>query len=307
MFNKVLVATDLSEACDAAVLTAIEIAKQNNGRLHILHVLESDSTIYREFVKHFKTGEELVSYKEYEESVKEEIDKKWAGGLHAYGNYGIRVTTGFPWEEILRWAREQRVGLIVLGPHAGNGEDKNAVRVSGTLGSTVEGVIKRERCPVMIVNRSMSRKNSKFKKVMVSTDFSDSCEHAFRFAIKLSQNHSSKLFLFHMLPVPPIIEPSRAEYEMELKPLKKKKLKALCREIPIGIDHEYGLWGGARPHLEILKYADKNEVDLIVMGSHTKQKGGKWYVGSAVEKVSSRSICPVVVITDPKVLSSIDG
>ena len=119
MFNKVLAATDLLEACGGAVLTAIEIAKQINGSLYILHVLESDSTIYREFVKHFKTGKEIVNYKEYEKTVKEEIDKKCAGALKNFGNYEIRVTIGFPWEEILRWARKERVDLIVLGPHAG--------------------------------------------------------------------------------------------------------------------------------------------------------------------------------------------
>lgn len=53
MFKKVLVATDMLEACDAAVLTALEIVKQNNWNLQVLHVLESNSTIYRNFVKHF--------------------------------------------------------------------------------------------------------------------------------------------------------------------------------------------------------------------------------------------------------------
>lgn len=43
------------------------------------------------------------------------------------------------------------------------------------------------------------------------------------------------------------------------------------------------------------------------MGSHTKENDGKWYVGSAVERVSLRSICPVIVVTDPKALLSMDS
>jgi nucleotide-binding universal stress UspA family protein len=54
--------------------------------------------------------------------------------------------------------------------------------------------------------------------------------------------------------------------------------------------------------LEIIKCAGKKDADLIVMGSHTEENAGKWYVGSAVERVSYRSNCPVVVITDPNVL-----
>ena len=54
--------------------------------------------------------------------------------------------------------------------------------------------------------------------------------------------------------------------------------------------------------MEILKYAEKNEVDTILMGSHTKEKSGKWYVGSAVERVSYRAMCPVIIITDPEIV-----
>jgi hypothetical protein len=60
------------------------------------------------------------------------------------------------------------------------------------------------------------------------------------------------------------------------------------------------------PHLEILKYAAENNIDLIIMGSHTKEKPGKWYPGSAVERVSYRVACPVVVVTDPGALAHWD-
>jgi nucleotide-binding universal stress UspA family protein len=303
MFNKVLVATDLLEACDAAVLTTLEIAQQNNGEFYILHVLESDSTIYRQFVKHFKTGEEIVSDEAYEEMVRKEIEKKCAVALKAYGKYEIKVTAGFPWEEILKWARRKRADLIVLGPHSKRAEEKGVKRTSGTIGSTIEGVVMRERCPVMIVNRVVSKDRLNFKRLMVSTDFSKSCAHALRFASKFAQKHGSKLFIFHMSPSPSSQKYYQADYETDLHFL-EKKLEALCGDIPNGIECEYGVCGGALPHLEIEKYADQNDVDLIVMGSHTKEKDGKWYVGSAVEQVSLRSICPVIVVTDPKVLLS---
>ena len=69
---------------------------------------------------------------------------------------------------------------------------------------------------------------------------------------------------------------------------------------------DFNVWGGALLHLEILKCAGKKDADFIVMKSHTKEKGGKWYVGNAVERVSYRSICPVVVVPDPKVLLTMD-
>ena len=104
-----------------------------------------------------------------------------------------------------------------------------------------------------------------------------------------------------MIPVPPIPKYSKTEYEADIVTT-KKRLKEFCHEFLRETDHEYIVWGGAFPHLEILKCAEKKDVDLITMGSHTKEKAGKWYAGSVVERVSFRSKCAVIVVTDPEVL-----
>ena len=306
MFKRLLSDTELVDFCDAPVLTALKIAEQNNAQLSILHVLESETTKDRRFVKHFRTGEKMTTTTEYEETVREKIRKSCADLLESDIHFTIRVTPGFPWKEILRLAKREKTDLIVLGPHTGRAKDLGVVRVKGKIGSTVQGVIMHERCPVMITNRSIPQEKLKFKKIVVGTDFSESCKDALLFAIKLAQKQDSKIFIFHMAPVPPFPQYSQADYDKDINRL-KKNLDEFCRVIPAEIEHDFNVWGGALPHLEILKCAGKRDADLIVMGSHTKEKSGKWYVGSAVERVSYRSSCPVVVVTDPKVLLTIDG
>ncbi|MFC1789167.1 universal stress protein [Thermodesulfobacteriota bacterium] len=301
MFKKILAATDLVTFCDAPVLTAAQIAKQNNAKLHILHVLESASAEDRHLIKNFITGKDIVTSADYERTVKEEINKVYMEVLKPFLNYEIRVTPGLPWEEILRWAREAGTDLIVIGPHSTRAEEKGVVRVVGKIGSTVEGVIMHENCPVIIVNPSIQKERLRFKRILVSIDFSRSCECALCFAVKLAQKYGSKLFPFHMIPVPPVPKYSRADYEADTDAA-KKRLKEFCHEFLRETDHEYIVWGGALPHLEIAKCAEKKDADLIAMGSHTKEKTGKWYAGSVVERVSFRSKCAVVVITDPEVL-----
>jgi len=301
MFKKILAATDLITVCDAPVSTAAQIAEQNNAKLHILHVLESASAENRHVIKHFRTGKDIITGAEYEGTVKEQINKTYSEVLKPSVNYEIRVTTGFPCEEILRWSREISLDLIVIGPHSTRAEEKGVIRVVGKVGSTVEGVIMRENCPVMIVNPSVQKESLKLKRVLVSIDFSGSCECALFFAVKLAQNYGSKLFLFHMIPIPPFPKYSRTDYEADVE-TSKKRLKEFCHEFISGTDHEYIVWGGALSHLEILKCAEKKVADLIAMGSHTKEKAGKWYTGSVVERVSFRSTCAVVVVTDPGVL-----
>ncbi len=301
MFTNVLAATDRVTVSDTPVLTGTRIAEQNNGKLHIIHVLESASRKNRRLIKHFKTGEEIRSGAAYEAAVKKEIKKVYADVLRSYGNYEIRVTTGFPWEEILRWARQVSADLIVLGPHSTRAEEEGVVRVVGKIGSTVEGVIMRENCPVMMVNRSVQTERLAFKRILVGIDFSKSCECALCLAVELTRKYGSTLFPFHMIPVPPIPKYSKTDYEADRRAA-MQRLQEFCRELLENTDHEYGVRGGALPHLEILKYAEKKDAHLIIMGSHTKEKAGKWYAGSVVERVGFRSKCPAIVVTDPEVL-----
>ena len=301
MFTNILSATDRITIPDITVLAAARITEQNDGKLHIIHVLESPSRKNRRLIKHYKTGEKIRSGVGYEDEVREEIKKVYDDVLRPDGNYEIRVTTGFPWEEILRWSRQISTDLIVLGPHSTRAEEEGVVRVVGKIGSTVEGVIMHENCPVMLVNPAIQIERLAFKRILVGIDFSKSCECALCLAVELSRKYGSMLFPFHMIPVPPIPKYSKTDYEAD-RGAAMRRLQEFCREFLENIDYEYGVRGGALPHLEILKYAEKKDVDLIIMGSHTKEKAGKWYAGSVVERVGFRSQCAVVVVTDSEVL-----
>ena len=292
MFERVLTATDMFDACDAAVVTALEIAKQNQGRLFILHVMEPsylNECGPQEHIKDFKTGKETAATQEYKEAVKEELNKKCAGVLKPYGNYQIDISYGRPYIEIRRWARKMGAELIVLGPHGGKVEEEGLT--GELLGDTVEGVIMNVTSPVMVVNSFMTKERLNFKKIMVCVDFSKSCAYGFQFASALAGKYGAKLFLFHVLGAP----------EREIT-ASQEKLRGFCK-VPEGIEHEYTVWQGTLPSLEILKYAREKNIDLIVMGSHTREGGERGYVGSAVERVSSECFCPVAVVTHPDALS----
>jgi nucleotide-binding universal stress UspA family protein len=121
------------------------------------------------------------------------------------------------------------------------------------------------------------------------------------FAVKIAQKESAKVFVFHMLIPSPYTE------TQQVVSTRRRELEESYGPVLASEEHEYSVCVGASPHLEILQYARDNDVDLIAMGSHTKDKADRWYVGSAVEHVSARSICPVVVVTKPSALSKVEG
>jgi len=301
MFKNILAATDLVSVPDPVVSTAVNVARKYQANFHILHVLESAYVDNRLLVKHFKTGKEILANGDYEKEVQEQIEYTYAGIQKPSESIEISVMTGLPWEEIIRWSRYLNAGMIVLGPHSGRAAEKGVVRVAGKIGSTVEGVVMRENCPVMIVNPAVQTNTVEFKKIVVGVDFSVSCECALSLAATMAQTSGAKIFIYHMIPVVPYPKYYRKDYEADLTAA-KQRLEKFCEKFLNDVPHEYHIRGGAQPHQEIIKCAENNKADLIVMGSHTKKADGKWYAGSAVERTSYRSSCPVIVVTDPDAL-----
>ncbi|MCP4115543.1 MAG: universal stress protein [Desulfobacteraceae bacterium] len=306
MFKNILVATDMVTRVDAPVLTAIDLAAQYGAGLNILHVLESASTEDRDLVKHFKSNGELQVSNGYLEKVRHAMVKTYGTGLTGPGKRELHITTGYPWEEILGLGRKIDADLIILGPHSGKAEEKGVIRVAGKIGSTVQAVVGQQDCPVMIVNNPVQKEKLKFRKIVVGVDFSMACECALCFSVKLSQNFHSILYPFFMLPIPPYPKYGRSDYETDMDVL-KQKLEEFCHTYLDGTEHEYRMWGGVLPHEEVLKCAEKIDADLIILGSHTRERSGKWYGGSVVERVSFRANCPVFVVNDPKALQKMQG
>jgi nucleotide-binding universal stress UspA family protein len=301
MFKTILAATDHITTNDPSVEAAALLAAENNSRLVILHVLESASTKNRRWVKHFETGKNIHCDTAYETLVTLQLEITHEKAMRHAQTAKIRVATGYPWEEILRQARSAGADLIVMGPHSGRAIQKGVVRVAGRVGSTVQGVITREKCPVMIVNPRLARQIYRFSRILVGIDFSAACECALCFTGQLAKFYDAKVFAFHMIPVPPYPKYTSTDYAAD-RTAAGERLKYFCREYLAKTDWTYHIHPGALPHQELLGCAEKVEADLIVLGSHTRQSQGKWYPGSAVERVSYRSNCPVMVINDPEAL-----
>ena len=165
MFQYLLAATETPIYCDECVRTALRLAKKNEALVFILHVLESDNPMYRNYVRHFHTGEEIVADDDYIREVELEIGKQCSPVSPMPSNYQIKVKPGVPWEEISKFVRRKNIDLVVMNARARKSKKER-------FGSTLGGVIKHARCPICIVNQFPSDEQLEFKKLMVCIDFS---------------------------------------------------------------------------------------------------------------------------------------
>ena len=82
----------------------------------------------------------------------QQIRFRYVSKMGGFRNYDMDVWEGIPFVEIVKYAREKHADLIVMAHHTrktGDGE--------GVLGSVVEQVILRANCPVISINRSVSK------------------------------------------------------------------------------------------------------------------------------------------------------
>jgi len=150
-----------------------------------------------------------------------------------------------------------------------------------------------------------------FKNVLLAASPTKACERAADMAFALAKQSNAKLYIFHaygmdsngwgairhLVPSGKVEEIKEEINNYYQEKIEKFGVKDYTIEVIPGL-----------PHSEILRFARKKTVDLIIMGPHEKKIDEdlptRWgMAGSSLEKVSQRARCPVMVVSEqvPKV------
>ncbi|UCF94920.1 MAG: universal stress protein [Desulfobacterales bacterium] len=152
-----------------------------------------------------------------------------------------------------------------------------------------------------------------FKKILFATTASPTCDNAAKVAFDLELKWDAKLIVFHVLGVPtrgysPFVTDVRTgeieqpdpDYIEWVKEEMKNTYAVLLEDSENSVlEAAVGV-----PHREILRMARKENVDMIIMGAHTRADdvGATKYrsiAGSTMQKVAKAARCPVVIISRP--------
>jgi nucleotide-binding universal stress UspA family protein len=139
--KKVLVPHDFSDTSEAAVRYAIALAHNFGAQLHLLHV--SDKAKF-EMATEFPLGLDGT----LEDAVRERLLKILTPREQLEFKPTFEFRSGTPAAEIVKYAKEGDIDLIVMGTH-GRGMVAHAV-----LGSVAEKVVRTAPCPVLTVRNS---------------------------------------------------------------------------------------------------------------------------------------------------------
>ena len=305
MFKKILFATTSSPTCDDAAKVAFDLAIKYEAELNLLHVYGVPTRGFSPFATDVRTGEKDDFGREYVEWVEEEIKTTYEKQLAKTKNCKIHTQLGVPHTEILRVARKLDVDLIVMGAHTRE-EDIGATRFRNVLGSTMQRVAQRARCPVLIVSRPCANCFWYFSNVVLGVDFTKASMSAFLFALKVAREIGCKLYLFHAMDLSGVQVGKmlgQPAIEKEIETAHKRIEEMYVSKMGDFDNYEIEIWEGV-PYVEILKYAREKKADLIVMAHHTRDVDPEEaLLGSTVEQVVLRAAAPVASVNHPDKVS----
>ncbi len=152
-FYKILVPFDASELSIKAVEQAIELARENQTQVFILHVIREIPLTTR-FSRIELRNQEVVispySKKVYDE-LRDDMNITLEEQKKRYGHYNISISTeiriGDPAEIIVEFTKQNGIDLIVMGSIG----LKGITAMIKKLGSVARSVAEEVTCPVLIM------------------------------------------------------------------------------------------------------------------------------------------------------------
>ena len=157
------------------------------------------------------------------------------------------------------------------------------------------------------------------KKILYTTDMSDTSNYAFSYAASLANRYDALITIFHVLkdPMPTsenlvtnvlgekkwleILDRNKTEVVEKIR----SRLEKFCEETKDELSScpflmEEVIVKIGNPVEEIIREVDQNDYDLVVMGAHGHGALAGAVVGSVSRRVLRRSKTPVLVVRLPE-------
>ncbi|EMS81548.1 universal stress protein [Desulfotignum phosphitoxidans] len=318
--KKIMCAVDFSEFTNLTLSYGQALAKEFEAHLTLCHVV-SDMVLMS------SAGQAYIA----SEKIEAERRQDAASRLEDIGktldmDCDTMVTTGHPADELTRIAEETGVDMVVAATHGGSGVKRFLV------GSVTDRLVKTLSCPVLVLHGKAEPgvlpgdRKKLLNRILVGCDFSPDSSLAFQYGLSLAQEFETQLFLAHVVRPTEHVEFSSADYikvqegdylgwnrsdylgltrqandpdAQRHDALRERLERQLARMVPEESRH----WCTpvtavleGEPYQELLTFAEKNQVDLIVLGVRGHSLLEKFLVGSTTERVISRSGCPVLAV-----------
>ncbi|QRV17754.1 universal stress protein (plasmid) [Haloterrigena salifodinae] len=280
MYDRLLVSTDGSGPANAALELAGRIASPS-ATIHVLVVSEDEDDR--------DDGSRDVSDRTADE-ILDDARETVTADVKAVVTEQRR---GDPRERILEYVEAADVEIVVMGAHG------RRVAEPVVLGRVTEGIVRAAPVPVLVARASDDiRGLYPFERILVPTDGSEHARAALELGVALAAETGATLHLLSVVGATRYglgSESTALLNQLEENSTRELEAAAESAADGAGIDVRTTVNRGSI-HRAISAYAEANDVDLLIMGTHGRSEGDRELPGSVTERVLRTAPAPVVTV-----------
>lgn len=139
-----------------------------------------------------------------------------------------------------------------------------------------------------------------YQHVLLAADFFEHGDQVAQKARRIAEQNNARLSLVHVVDNLPITDPAYGpiipfdvDLTQELLEATKKRMAELGEKLGVPVERQWLEMGS--PKLEIVRVAEENQADLIVVGSHGRH-GLALLLGSTANGVLHHAKCDVLAV-----------
>lgn len=299
MYKKMLVPLDGSELAEVVFAYAKELAGRLSLDVTLLHVCSPTeqelAPMHRSYTEHMAGIVKLQV-----EAIQKKVGIQPGGkAVEVRGE----LVVGYPAEEILSYADENDIDLILMSTHGRSGIRRWA------MGSVADKVLRASKVPVWLVRAGIPEEvvydKWPSRTILVPLDGSELAESVLPHVEAVAKQRGAEIVDVILLRVcePPIISSDYPEaimplsweehVEQQMALCKRASEKYLARAekqlkdagLKVRSETLVGKPPLGNPANEIIDYANRNPFNLIVMATHGRSGISRWAYGSVAARV----------------------
>lgn len=286
----VLAATDLTPASEDVLRAAAGLAELLGASLHVVHALETPALP--------GVAESVLDVQARTHQARRDLKEHCASALRRGVEVrSARIVHDAAEAAIRQRAAEVQADLIVLGPHRHRGV------MDRLLGATADRVVRASEVPCLIVRGPLSLP---LRRVLVPTDLSAEAEEALREAVGWSSGlglppagewQGVQLRALHVLPQTSEHTAATAGHDWARSRLRRQVEEARAATgAEAGVVVREGVVQGRAPAEEIVRVAEAERVDLLVVATHGRSAVTTALLGSVASAVARSAPCAVLLV-----------
>jgi len=307
MYRRMLVPLDGSELAEGVLTCAKELSGRLDLDVILLYVYSPDALEFAPMYQAYVERAAETIQRQSQEVRQETGIQSESKPAEVRGELAV----GYPAEEILRYADENDIDLILMATHGRSGIKR------WTMGSVADKVLRASNIPVLLVRAGIPDEVTcalwPMKTMLVLLDGSELAEAVLPHVEALTKQRSNEPLDVVLLRVcEPPTTPAYYAPELSGVPLnwgeyeqqEITKGRQLAREYLARVEKRLKdsglevrtevLQGKAAD--EIVDYASRNPFSLIVMATHGRSGLSRWVYGSVAENVLQGVSSPILLI-----------